>query len=90
MLSYQLGSCITAEGTDGSPSPPRGRRVISFRPIAGTTYKNLEQRYFQNPQELPESGKFQYLTLLNGISYETHWLTWCNQAMELLNQTIEN
>ena len=36
MLSYQLGSCITAEGTAGSPSPPRGRRAISFHPIAGT------------------------------------------------------
>ncbi|WP_199344819.1 MULTISPECIES: hypothetical protein [Nostoc] len=39
---------------------------------------------------MPESGKFQYLTLLNEISYETHWLAWCYQAMELLNQTIEN
>ncbi|BDI17440.1 hypothetical protein ANSO36C_32420 [Nostoc cf. commune SO-36] len=55
-----------------------------------STYKELEQRYFQNPQELPESGKFQYLTLLNGISYETHWLAWCNQVRELLKQTIEN
>ena len=55
-----------------------------------STYKELEQCYFQNPQELPESGKFQYLTLLNGISYETHWLAWCNQAMELLIQTSEN
>ncbi|MEH2322691.1 MAG: PadR family transcriptional regulator [Nostoc sp.] len=55
-----------------------------------STYKELEQCYFQNPQELPESGKFQYLTLLNGISYETHWLAWCKQVMELLNQTIEN
>ncbi|AUB42677.1 DNA-binding transcriptional regulator, PadR family [Nostoc flagelliforme CCNUN1] len=55
-----------------------------------STYKELEQCYFQNPQELPASGKFQYLTLLNGISYETHWLAWCNQVRELLNQTIEN
>ncbi|MEH2331215.1 PadR family transcriptional regulator [Nostoc sp.] len=57
-----------------------------------STYKELEQRYFQNPQEqeLLEPGKFQYLTLLNGISYETHWLAWCNQVMELVNQRIEN
>ncbi|MEH2165463.1 MAG: hypothetical protein V7K41_02045 [Nostoc sp.] len=55
-----------------------------------STYKDLEQRYFKNPQELPETGKFQYLTLINGISYETHWLAWCYQVMELLNQTIEN
>ncbi|MEH2022927.1 hypothetical protein [Nostoc sp.] len=55
-----------------------------------SAYHNLEQRYFQNPQSLPELGKFQYLTLLNSISYETHWLVWCYQVMELLNQTIEN
>ncbi|WP_375498588.1 hypothetical protein [uncultured Nostoc sp.] len=30
------------------------------------------------------------MTLLNGISYETYWLAWCNQVRELLNQTIEN
>ncbi len=53
-----------------------------------STYKNLEQRYFQKPQELPETGKFQYLTLLNGIAYETHWLAWCEQVMKLLNQKV--
>ncbi|WP_435025273.1 hypothetical protein [Nostoc sp. CALU 1950] len=36
MISYQLGSCITGEGADGSPSPPRRRPAVSFRPIAGT------------------------------------------------------
>lgn len=49
-----------------------------------STYKLLEQRYFQNTPHLPEQAKFQYLTLLNGISYETHWLAWCEQATELL------
>ncbi|MBN3897146.1 MAG: hypothetical protein HWQ41_18270 [Nostoc sp. NOS(2021)] len=42
-------------------------------------------RRCHNPQELPESAKFQYLTLLNGITYETHWLAWCDQVI----QTIE-
>ncbi|MEH2453806.1 PadR family transcriptional regulator [Nostoc sp.] len=50
-----------------------------------STYKDLEQECFQNPQELLESAKFQYLTLLNGITYETHWLAWCDQVI----QTIE-
>ncbi|MEH1868605.1 MAG: PadR family transcriptional regulator [Nostoc sp.] len=54
-----------------------------------STYKDLEQRYFKDLQELPEAAKFQYLTLLNGITYETNWLAWCNQAIELLNQTVE-
>ncbi|MEH2405549.1 hypothetical protein [Nostoc sp.] len=50
-----------------------------------STYKDLEKECFQNPQELTKSAKFQYLTLLNGITYETHWLVWCDQVI----QTIE-
>lgn len=52
-----------------------------------STYENLEQHYFQNPQELPEPQQFQYLTLLNGISYERHWLAWCDRVIQSLNQT---
>ncbi|MHC5725006.1 MAG: hypothetical protein ACYTXY_12880 [Nostoc sp.] len=50
------------------------------------TYKDLEQECFQNPQELPESAKFQYLTLLNGITYETHWLAWCYQVIRTIEK----
>jgi hypothetical protein len=43
MLSYQLGSCITAEGTAGSPSPPRGRRAVCKSPadLSGVIVENL-------------------------------------------------
>ncbi|WP_138501778.1 PadR family transcriptional regulator [Nostoc sp. PA-18-2419] len=54
-----------------------------------STYKDLEQRQFPNSQELSESAKYKYLTLLNGISYETHWLAWCEHVIQLLNQKIE-
>ncbi|MBD2608138.1 hypothetical protein H6G81_27395 [Scytonema hofmannii FACHB-248] len=50
-----------------------------------STYKKLEQRYFQNPEQLAEQAKFQYLTLLNGVNYETHWLAWCEEAIKLLS-----
>ena len=49
-------------------------------------YKDLEQKYFQNPPQLPRVAKFQYLTISRGIRYETQWLEWCDEAMELLNQ----
>lgn len=49
-------------------------------------YRELEQKYFQNPQQLSQSAKFQYLTLRKGIRYETQWVEWCNEAMELLNK----
>ncbi len=50
-----------------------------------STYKKLEQQYFQNPEQLAEQAKFQYLTLLNGVIYETHWLAWCEEAIKLLS-----
>jgi len=50
-----------------------------------STYKDLEQRCFKNPQQLPQAEKFQYLTLLNGIRYETNWLVWCEEVTQLLN-----
>ncbi|MDZ8189453.1 MAG: PadR family transcriptional regulator [Nostoc sp. ChiSLP02] len=53
-------------------------------------YKDLEQRDFQNPEEMSESSKYKYLTLLNGISDETHWLAWCDRVIQLLNHKIEN
>lgn len=47
-------------------------------------YRCLEQQYFQNPQKLPLQAKFQYLTLLRGISYEKDWVAWCDEAIQLL------
>lgn len=47
-------------------------------------YKDLEQRYFQNPPALLPKAKFQYLTLRRGILYETEWLAWCDEAIALL------
>jgi len=49
-----------------------------------STYKTLEQRYFQNLQMLSLAEKFHYLTLLKGISYETDWVAWCDRAIEIL------
>ncbi|MEH2066999.1 MAG: PadR family transcriptional regulator [Nostoc sp.] len=53
-----------------------------------STYENLEQRYFQNPEQLPEPQQFQYLTLLNGITYERNWLAWCDRVIQSLKQKI--
>lgn len=50
-----------------------------------SAYKVLEKRYFHNPQELPLQAKFRYLTLRNGIRYETECLAWCDEAIELLS-----
>jgi DNA-binding PadR family transcriptional regulator len=48
-------------------------------------YQEIQSQYFQNPQALSETLKFQYMTLLRGIHYETGWLAWCDEIMPLLN-----
>lgn len=48
-------------------------------------YQQIQSQYFQNPQELSKSLKFQYMTLLRGIYYEKSWLAWFDEIMPLLN-----
>ncbi len=50
-----------------------------------SAYRELEQQYFQNPQELALQAKFRYLALRNGIHYETDWLAWYDEAIQLLS-----
>ncbi|OUL22256.1 PadR family transcriptional regulator [Nostoc sp. 106C] len=47
-------------------------------------YQEIQSQHFQNPQALTTTLKFQYMTLLRGIHYETGWLAWCDQIMPLL------
>jgi len=49
-------------------------------------YQDIEQQHFQNPQTLAPEYKFRYLTLRKGIGYETDWISWCEEAIELLKQ----
>jgi DNA-binding PadR family transcriptional regulator len=47
-------------------------------------YQQIAKNFFPRPQSLSIPGKFQYLTLLNGIRFETGWLAWCEEAIALL------
>lgn len=49
-----------------------------------SVYKNLEQRYLQEHQQPPPNALCQYLTIRYSIRYETHWLAWCEEVIELL------
>lgn len=49
-----------------------------------TVYRQIEQQSFPNPEPLSIEEKFRYLTLLNGIRYETAWLAWCEEAIAIL------
>ena len=47
-------------------------------------YQEIKSQYFKHPQTLAKPLKFQYMTLLRGIHYETGWLAWCDEIMPLL------
>ncbi len=48
------------------------------------TYHTIAQRFFPDPATLSLQLRCQYLTLRNGIHYETGWLAWCDEAMKVL------
>lgn len=47
-------------------------------------YRQLEQNFFGG-SNLSIADKFRYMTLRNGIRYETEWLAWCDEAIETLS-----
>lgn len=49
-----------------------------------SVYQDLKHQRFQNPQALPLKAQLRYLALLRGIGYETEWLAWCTQAVQVL------
>lgn len=47
-------------------------------------YQDIEQKYFAEPHAMPVAAQFQYITLRNGMHYETSWLTWCDETLATL------
>ncbi|WP_347566358.1 PadR family transcriptional regulator [Scytonema sp. UIC 10036] len=47
-------------------------------------YQEIKNQYFKDPQVLSNTLKFEYMTLLRGIHYETSWLAWCEEIVALL------
>ena len=47
-------------------------------------YRDIENKYFLNCETLSPSARFQYITLRNGIHYETGWLAWCDETLATL------
>lgn len=52
------------------------------------SYLNIENQYFPEPETLLIEEKYRYLTLRQGISFETQWLEWCNGALVFLQNDI--
>lgn len=48
------------------------------------TYQSIAARYFPDRSQLSDVGRYQYITLRQGIRIETEWLAWCQEAIDLL------
>ncbi len=48
-------------------------------------YRTIEQQYFSAPEAMSIAARFQYITLRNGMQYETGWLTWCDETLATLS-----
>ncbi len=46
-----------------------------------TTYRQIEQQHFLEPEKLSQEEGFRYQTLKFGIRYETEWIAWCEDVI---------
>ncbi|URD49888.1 PadR family transcriptional regulator [Chroococcidiopsis sp. CCNUC1] len=60
------------------------RRQIHLEQLS--IYKEWYQKCCENVAELSLPEQCRCLTLRRGIRYETEWVAWCEEAMQLLNE----
>jgi hypothetical protein len=53
-------------------------------------YRQIQQNFYANPENLSEKELFRYLTLRSGIRFETEWLAWCGEAIAVLSHHSTN
>lgn len=51
--------------------------------------REFEHEHFSEPDRLSDSEFVQYLTLRCGIRYESGWAEWCTEAIERLQQRVQ-
>jgi DNA-binding PadR family transcriptional regulator len=60
------------------------RRQIHLQQLS--VYQDLQEQRCQNLHKLPIADQCFCLTLRRGIRYETDWVAWCEEAMQLLTK----
>ena len=61
------------------------RREIHYQLLL--IYQEKERNLFPNPGEFSLQEKYSYLNLRRGIRYESEWVAWCDEAIEVLSHT---
>jgi len=52
-------------------------------------FRDYEKRFFSDIKSLSKKGKYRYLNLRSGISFETGHVEWCKEAIEFLKNEFE-
>ena len=52
-------------------------------------FNEYETKFFSDVKSLPVKGKFRYLNLRSGISFESGHIKWCEEAIDFLKNEFE-
>ncbi|MCL2155192.1 MAG: PadR family transcriptional regulator [Leptospirales bacterium] len=52
-------------------------------------FRAYEKKFFSDIKSLSEKGKYRYLNLRSGISFEIGRIDWCNEAIEFLSSELK-
>ncbi|MEO1069190.1 MAG: PadR family transcriptional regulator [Cyanobacteria bacterium J06638_6] len=80
LVKLFVGYLVTPETILATLEHERAQHVEALE-----AYRAIEQKYFANLETVPLRARFQYITLRNGIHYETSWLAWCEETLEALD-----
>ncbi|MBD2107633.1 PadR family transcriptional regulator [Nodosilinea sp. FACHB-13] len=80
LVKLFVGYLVPPETMEATLKHERAQHVATLK-----AYRDIEQKYFSHPEAMPLAARFQYITLRNGIHYETSWLTWCDETLATLS-----
>ncbi|MEA5447350.1 PadR family transcriptional regulator [Leptolyngbya sp. CCNP1308] len=76
LVKLFVGHLVSPETVQATLHHERAQHVAAL-----AAYRDIESKYFLNCETLSPPARFQYITLRNGIHYETSWLTWCDETL---------
>jgi DNA-binding PadR family transcriptional regulator len=79
LVKIFAGSIVSPETIVAELKQHRSQHLKSLH-----TYESIAAQYFSDRSKLSAVGRYQYITLRQGIRLETEWLAWCDEAIELL------
>lgn len=79
LVKIFTGSIVLTQTIVAELQHHRVQHLASLR-----TYESIAAEYFSDRSKLSDIGRYQYITLRQGIRLETEWLAWCDESIDLL------